>query len=91
MVLPLDKRLADQSWFDDYVHWAALHDVDIYEQGDRLVARLPIPCSKLTDDKMCALFGSNERPDMCSRYPRTVRELKGIEEVCTYTFEEVEE
>lgn len=91
MVLPLDKRLLEQSWYSDWVHWAKLHDVIIYESGDRLVARLPIPCKELTEDKMCALFGSDERPDMCSRYPRSVREMKGVEDVCTYKFEEVDE
>ena len=91
MVLPLDARLRDQSWFEDYVAWAKLHDVAIYtDAAERLVARLPIPCSQLTSDKLCALFGSDERPDMCGRYPRTVRELKGVEDVCTYTFEEVQ-
>jgi hypothetical protein len=28
-----------------------------------------VPCVKLTDDGLCALFGSTDRPAVCSAFP----------------------
>ena len=74
--LPLARSLTG-----DEKRWAELHaGIQIIGQS----VRIETPCSALTDGK-CALFGTPERPQLCSDYP----ELPGLDSGCSYQFEEV--
>ena len=69
-----DTLTADQG------RWIGLHPGVGYSSGGRLLATAPfkrkgnvahfdIPCTALEDDGTCALYGTPERPDMCSQWP----------------------
>ena len=91
LILPLDQRLkdADPAQVADFVYWAKLHGISISDSGDWYAARIPLACKHLTEDKLCGVIGTDERPDMCGRYPRLPLDLEGVEDVCTYTFESI--
>ena len=89
MKLPLDPRVETMPEYNDYVHWAELHGVEIYKQGDRLIAKIPLKCNELAEDKSCKVFGTSSRPTMCSHYPRTSNELEEVADVCSYKVREI--
>ena len=70
----------------DIRKWVELHDIKVREVGGGTFAFLAIPCSALTEEGMCSLMGTADRPDLCSSWPATPEALVGLEEVCTYTF-----
>ncbi len=83
-----EKKVAE---FEDWVKWMELHGVSLfYSQNGSLMANLPIKCTALTDDKMCGVFGTEDRPEMCKTYPQSGLDLDGIEGVCTFKFRKVE-
>ena len=67
---------------EDEARWANLHP-GVHVEGDSL--RLDIACSALVDGR-CSLFGSEERPAMCVRYPELPQQLL---EGCSYEMKEV--
>lgn len=70
----------------DLVHFFALHGVDIKWWGDLPIAALPVRCSALLPNGDCSLYGSPERPDICSSGPLnpwTVQLFKS----CSFKFE----
>ena len=92
LVLPLDQRMKQNRLFEDFVYWAGLHGIKIEESGDWLAATIPLACEKLVvdedGDKRCGVFGTPERPIICTRYPRQRLDLEGIPEgVCSYKFD----
>lgn len=55
----------------DEEHWVSLHSgVSIKHMGRTV--RIEIACSALTEDGLCSLFGSPERPEMCASWPDDV-------------------
>ncbi len=74
----------------DIRNWIQLHGIGIHEgpQGSAW-AHIPIPCTQLTPDGLCALNGSPRRPVMCGQWPYQPADLIGFEKVCTYSFVEV--
>ena len=90
LVVPLDPviKTVDPALYKDYAYWLSLHGLLLYVDGSQLSLKIPIPCSKLeTDedgDKICGVYGTDERPDLCSRFPRTVMGIRGVEDICTY-------
>ena len=68
--------------------WLALHGIKLEMLDEALVARIEIPCSALTDEGKCGVYGTDERPEMCSQFPYNQLSMKGLEDVCTYSFAE---
>ena len=67
---------------EDESYWASLHE-DVQVDGSTL--NLSVPCSALTSEGRCSLFGTPARPAMCERYP----ELPGqVLEGCSYILKE---
>ena len=60
--LPLARTLTG-----DETHWVDLHP-GIYMKSVTTI-HIDINCSALTEDGLCNLFGSSERPIMCSVWP----------------------
>jgi len=73
----------------DIRKWVELHGVRLVNLDGGTFAMLASPCSALTEDGLCGLYGTPERPDLCSHYPASPAALLGVEEVCTYSFKEV--
>ena len=90
--LPLDPRLLTntQERLADWIHWAELHGVKVYPSGRgkdfQLVARVESKCTELTDDGRCGLYGKEERPDLCKRYPMHPLDTEGVKDRCTYVW-----
>lgn len=72
----------------DVRNWLGLHGISIQEIGGATFAVVGRPCSELTPDKRCGLYGKPERPRLCEEYPATPGALRGIEDVCGYSFGE---
>lgn len=52
----------------DEEHWASLHPgVSIKHRGRTV--RIEIACSALTEQGLCSLYGTPERPEMCAVWP----------------------
>jgi len=90
LTLPLDPRLrrAPQEKLADFIYWAKLHGIEIYESGDWLAAKIPLACTELTDDKRCGVYGTPARPTLCSTYPKNPLDLDGVDDVCGYRIQE---
>ena len=79
VVLPERPLTADE------LNWLRLHDgaEALMLAGAR--GRIDIPCSALVGG-VCSLYGSEQRPQMCVRYPEIPEQLI---EGCAYTLMEV--
>ena len=73
----------------DIRRWVELHGVRLVQQGGGTFAVIEQPCSALTEDGLCSLFGTPERPDLCSHWPATPEAMEPVADVCSYRFEEV--
>ncbi len=62
----------------DEAHWASLH-AGVRVDGSTLT--LSIPCSALTTEGRCSLFGLPTRPEMCERYPELPAQVL---DACSY-------
>ena len=94
MLLPIDPRvLQDLDRFDDWRKWVELHGVQIIVQtrAPFVQAYITATCKHLTDDKKCGVYGTDDRPKMCSHIPYSVYDIvgTGLEEACSYKWEEV--
>lgn len=71
---------------DDDVKWLEYHP------GFRAVTstrvRIETACSKLTDEGLCSVFGTEERPLMCRFLPMRPEHIQDVPQ-CLYTFEKV--
>lgn len=93
VVVPIDPRVLDQpaDRLEDWRHWLALHDVDIFfPSEDRVSASIPLSCYELRGDGKCAVFGTDRRPEMCSTFPEKPRFLDPLYR-CTYKYREIED
>jgi Fe-S-cluster containining protein len=70
----------------DIKKWVELHGITVKEVGGGMFAFLNLPCSALTEEGMCSLMGTADRPELCSHWPATPEAMAGLEEVCTYSF-----
>ena len=94
MMLPIDPRvLQDVDRFSDWRKWVELHGVKILvgHQAPYVQAYIPMVCKHLQEDKSCGVYGTEERPEMCSRVPFSPYDIAGtgLEETCSYKWEEV--
>ena len=75
--------------FDAWAEWLAKYDVTLLRrEGQQVLAYIKIRCEKLTEDGMCGVFGTDERPQMCAPYPEHPLDVEGID-FCTYKFQPV--
>lgn len=73
----------------DARRWVELHGLTLREGADgRVFARIPLPCTELTEDKQCGLWGMPERPALCAAWPSTPAALAPLRDVCGYSFQE---
>ena len=70
----------------DIRKWVELHGVRLVNLDGGVFAMLTLPCSALTEDGKCSLYGTPERPDLCNHWPMTPAALLGVEDVCTFSF-----
>jgi len=91
LVLPIDPRVRAHPRYEDWKHWVELHGLTLVEDGGELLVRINIPCSALTEDGLCSLYGKPDRPKLCDRFPRQPGDLVGLEGQCKYRFTKVEE
>lgn len=77
----------------DLRRWLELHHVGISTFDGRVLAHIEVPCSQLTDEGMCAAFGTSLRPQMCEEFPVFPEQLSvcGLTEKCSYKFIPLEE
>lgn len=69
----------------DVKNWIELHGIKIVVIGEATYAVLNRRCSALNaNDKSCNLYGTDERPQLCSEWPATPSAMKGLEDVCSY-------
>lgn len=90
IVLPLDPRICHASVdrVADWIKWLKLHGVEVTMSGDWLAAKIPLACHELQPDGTCGVYGTDKRPNMCNAYPKQPLDLEGVEDVCTYRWEE---
>ena len=67
------------------------HDIVVSETGDWKACRINLACKKLDldaeGDKWCGVFGTDDRPVMCSTTPKLPLDIQGLEDICTYSWE----
>ncbi len=75
---------------DDTRKWVTLHGITLSTREQRVYARIPVPCSALTADKRCGVYGTEARPELCSAWPNMPADIKepSIEPWCTLEFVE---
>ncbi len=73
----------------DIRKWVELHGVRLIDHDGGTFAMLPQRCSALTEEGLCSLYGTSERPDLCSQWPASPAALLGVEDDCSYKFVEV--
>ena len=76
---------------EDIRRWIELHGIRLQERDGACWAYIPTPCSALTPEGTCSLFGQEGRPRVCEVYPTSQAQLDELhefvgEEVCTYRF-----
>ena len=74
---------------DDIRKWVELHNVRLVDLDGGVFALIQQRCSALTEDGLCSLFGTSERPELCSEWPASPTALLGVEDECSYSFEAV--
>lgn len=84
VMLPLARGLNE-----DETRWLRLHHgMDIFETAEGFSVKVEIPCQHLTEDGLCAVFGSEHRPNMCALMPEWPGHLDGlVPGSCAYSFE----
>lgn len=98
MIIPIDPRvLNNPAKFDDWRYWAKLHGVLVVVSKNprqpeltRVEAYIPLTCKHLQEDKSCGVYGTEERPHLCSERPRIPADIigTGLDEVCSYEWKE---
>ncbi len=93
VILPIDRRVLQSERLDDWEKWLNLHGIELQTTPEKCEVRIPIPCGALQADKSCGVHGTDERPDMCDEFPMTPMQIPnaGLEERCSYTWEEEDE
>lgn len=84
--LPLARDLTA-----DERKWVELHGgILIVETPEGQAVRIAEPCTALSEDGRCVLFGSPIRPEMCEDFPQWPGSIKGLPQgagSCAYKFE----
>lgn len=90
VIIPVDRRVLQSNALADWEKWLNLHGIDLQTTPEKVEVRIPIPCGALEADKSCGVHDTDERPDMCDSFPSDPMQLPnaGLEERCTYTWEE---
>lgn len=96
LVLPLPLPVEAKSpapvplTLDAWVAWLEGHGISIIRRlGQQLLAYVKVACTKLTEDGLCGVFGTEARPVMCRTYPEHPMDIDGID-FCTYRFDPME-
>ena len=76
---------------EDAKAWVELHGIRVRMSGGVCWMDIPTPCSALTDDGRCGIYGKPERPKGCDTFPQSQAEINLVddftgEKVCTYSF-----
>lgn len=76
---------------DDTARWAELHPgVSVATFGPIQVINVSSKCSALSDERLCSLYGTAERPQACADWPRSPADLLMTPE-CGFRFEPLKE
>ena len=70
----------------DIRKWIELHGLRLTQWNGGTFVHLDVACSALTEEGMCSLIDSPDRPEMCSQWPATPAAMEGLEDVCTFSF-----
>lgn len=70
---------------EDWAKWLNLHGHDLVERNGKYFLRVDGACRHLQQDGACGVFGTEERPEMCSDTPIHPDALDGLPS-CTYKF-----
>ena len=94
MILPLHAAMLSQppERLSDWIKWAEYHGIEILvDRGaGSISAKVSLKCEKLADDLTCSVYGTDERPIMCNKYPLHPLDLEGeLAEICTYEFSKI--
>lgn len=84
LVFPLNPKAAGNP---DLVHFWELHGVKVQWWGDLPLVIVPTRCSALAENGDCKLYGSPDRPDICSEGPLNPWAGKPLNSACSYDFE----
>lgn len=75
--------------FDGWMAWLETKGITFLRRvGQQVLAYVNIRCTKLSGEGLCTVFGTPERPQMCSPYPEHPLDVEGID-FCTYNFQEI--
>ena len=75
--------------FDSWMGWLESHNIQLVKRpGQNLLAYVNVPCTALTEDGRCNVFGTPARPELCRTYPEHPMDMEGID-FCTYRFDPV--
>lgn len=90
--LPIECEDApDDTTLDGWYKWLEEQGVAVIQrEGQQVLAYINRKCDKLSDDGLCQVFGTPERPEMCSGYPAHPADIEGLDRFCTYNFAPVE-
>lgn len=74
--------------FENWMAWLEGHGITFLRRHEQaLLAYVKIACTKL-EEGMCTVFGTPQRPKMCSPYPQHPLDVEGIE-FCSYKFQPI--
>ncbi|MCA9856748.1 MAG: hypothetical protein KC458_05675 [Dehalococcoidia bacterium] len=74
----------------DAEKWAELHNAEVQRFGPISVINVPTKCAALNDERLCSLYGSDERPQVCADWPRSPVDLLTVPG-CGFRFEPLKE
>lgn len=90
LMLPLSPLIRYDPAYKDWERWVRLHGIDVTDSDKAHgKAHVPLPCGYLTEDKKCAVHGTEDQPRMCAEGPRLPSEIVGLEDICTYKWRRV--
>ncbi|KKK61571.1 hypothetical protein LCGC14_3013020, partial [marine sediment metagenome] len=89
--LPVEIKKAPGSMTtDEWCVWLEKQGVAVIQrEGQQVLAYITRKCDELGEDGLCQLFGTSDRPQMCSGYPAHAADVQGIG-FCTYNFSPVD-
>ena len=80
----------------DKRRWLELHGIKLAWRNGNAWATVDLSCQELTEDGKCGIFGSPERPQVCSDFPFAAVDIGLVNawagsDICSYSFAEKEE
>ena len=76
----------------DRRRWLELHHgIRLFEQDGGVWARIDTPCQHLSDEGLCGVFGTDERPQTCATFPLVQQDIDLVDAeygagTCSYSF-----